>query len=159
MMSASVKSSEIIFWNCAHGLVAKIDYVHHYLSVHKPELFFITEAEIKKDKSYLCLSFPGYELHVSKTLVFGCARSAVYVKNNSNFKRNDNLENGSSEILVFENNKLRVCGIYRPFKNIRGFSSHAAFDSLLKNLELVVSCGKDVIVGGDLCELVGKSPT
>lgn len=62
---------DIIFWNCANGIVAKIDFIKHYLLSMKPELMFVTEAEIKRDLSYKCLDVSGYNILFSKTLSFG----------------------------------------------------------------------------------------
>lgn len=146
----SVEMPRVLFWNCSHGMVAKVDYIHHYLTALKPEIFFISEAEINKDRNYSCLSFQGYDLQVSKTVSCGKARLAAFIKVDSNFNRVSELENGLSEVMVFENKNLRVCGLYRPFKNLNGHTSGVAFDLLLKNLEILVKDNKDLIIGGDM---------
>jgi len=85
----------------------------------------------------------------SKTLSLGKARQAVYVMRGSRFKRAEHLENGLSEVIVLDNGSVKVCGVYRPFKNINSLTSGAAFDLLLGNLENITKCNSDLIIGGD----------
>ncbi len=109
--------NEILFWNCSHGVVPKIDIIKHYLSQFKPLLLFVSEAEIKKDRNYDCVNVDGYSIEFSKTIDFGMARTLVYVNNTSKFKRVPQLEDGVSEMIVMASDKVRVCGIYPTFQN------------------------------------------
>lgn len=140
-----------IFWNCSHGMMAKIDLIAYYISKLSPEIFFVSEAELKPNKNYSCLAVPGYDLEVSKTLGSGggMARQAAYVRTNSPFKRQPSLEDGESETMVFTDNKTRVCGVYRPFKPPPNRTSGEAFTLLLSNLERISSSGIDVVICGD----------
>jgi len=139
----------VVFWNCANGAVAKFDFIEQVISDSKPDILFVSEAEIKTGRNYDCLSVSGYEIEVSQTLLEGSARQIAYVKQGCGFKRLKNLENGTSEVLVFWRNGLRVCGVYRPFKNIKEKTSTQAFASLVKNLEVIAATPDDVIIGGD----------
>jgi len=139
----------VIFWNCAGGLVAKIDFINYTLSAFSPEILFVSEAEINLNKNYDCVKVPGYKLEVSKTISHGKARQAAYVKNSSDVVRRPDLENGVSEVIVFSNARSVICGVYRPFKNIQGTSPSQALTNLLECLNRVVETHKDVIVGGD----------
>jgi hypothetical protein len=96
----------VLFWNCSHGALPKIDMITSYLKDFKPSLFFISEAEIKPDRDYSCLFVEGYDVEVSKTISAGkMARSIAYVKKDSGFVRCLNLEDGESELIVFTNGK------------------------------------------------------
>jgi hypothetical protein len=139
----------VIFWNCSHGVTAKIDILKHYVSIYQPLALFVSEAEIKIDKSYDCIFIPGYKLEISKTVQFGKARTVAYVNENSKFKRQSELENGESEMIVLSDGRVRLCGVYRPFKIPNARSKDAAFKVLLESLERVVSGDADVVVGGD----------
>ena len=141
--------SGILFWNCAHGAIAKFDFISYYIASFKPVLFFVSEAEIKMNRDYKCLEVVGYRLEFSKTLTHGMARSMVYVRNDANFVRLEHLENAQSEVLVLTNGKIRVCGIYRPFKTVGGIPKTKAFEILLENLGNILNCTEDIIIGGD----------
>jgi hypothetical protein len=97
------------------------------VSVHKPVLFFISEAYIKSSKNYKCLEIPGYNLEVSKTLQHGMARSMVYIRLGSGFERDPQLEVGNSEMIVVSNRTHLVCGVYGPFKTVCNKSKTQAF--------------------------------
>ncbi len=77
------------------------------------------------------------------------ARLAAYVQRGSKFVRQPDLEDGISEVIVFSNGNLRLCGLYRPFKPPPEMSSSMAFDSLLSNLESVTRTNQDIVIGGD----------
>jgi hypothetical protein len=140
---------KFVFWNCAHGLMAKHDLILHYISKFTPEIFFVSEAELRINKNYSCLTVPGYDLEVSKTLGAGFSRQAAYVRTGSSFKRKADLENGESEVMVFSNNTLKVCGVYKPFKPPPSRSTGEAFNLLMNNLGSITSSGSDVIIAGD----------
>jgi hypothetical protein len=142
-------ASKILFWNCAHGVVSKIDFIQDYIASHRPVLFFISEAEIKNDKNYDCLKIPGYSIEVSKTIGHGKARSLVYVLEGSGFKRLEKYEDGVSEMIVMSNNKTCAIGVYRPFKTVMDVSRTDAFETLLKSLNRVAKISSELIIGGD----------
>jgi hypothetical protein len=141
----------ILFWNCSHGVLAKFDIIKHYIQDYKPVLFFISEAEIKKDRDYGCIAIPGYQIEVAKTIdsVNKIARSLVYVKSDSKFKRCHNLEDNTSELIVMSDGKIKVCGVYRPFKTVGEVSRSDAFATLLGTLDKVLRSPEDIVIGGD----------
>lgn len=139
----------IIFWNCANGALAKIDFIKSYIAEFSPLLLFISEAEIKKDRNYSCLMVKDYFLEVSSTIGHGVARQIAYVKKDSGFERVKSLENGLSEVLVFKKGNLKVCGVYQPFKTVQNKSSSEAFELLITNLHDISNTGDDLIVSGD----------
>jgi hypothetical protein len=140
-----------VFWNCAHGATAKIDLIKHHVQLIEPDLMFVSEAEIKTDRDYNCLNVEGYTIEVSKTISFGMARSMVFVKNGTKFKRMPELEDGMSEMIVMSNARELVCGIYRPFKTVADLTKKAAFEKLLKSLSDVISKNSncEITIGGD----------
>lgn len=139
----------VVFWNCANGLVPKLDFVEFYLNSIKPELMFVFESELKKDMDYSCLAIPRYDLHISKTLCWGKARMVTYIKSDSKFKRCENLEDGESELMVYTNNKVIISGVYRPFKTVNNHTQGSAFDKLLTSLDNVTKHHTELIIGGD----------
>ncbi len=139
----------MLFWNCRHGMLAKLDIISYYLDSYAPELLFVSEAELQSNKDYSCLSVSGYCLEVSKTIKEGKARQAAYIKVGSKFKRRLDLEDGLSEVMVFADRQTRICGVYRPFKPPAGKTLAEAFDLMLECLNKVTMCGAEVIIGGD----------
>jgi len=63
--------------------MAKFNIIEHYLEQFKPEIMFVSEAEIKKGQNYMCFSVRGYTIEVSKTIEWGMARQVAYIKQNS----------------------------------------------------------------------------
>jgi len=110
---------------------------------------FLSEAEINSSKDYSCLNVNNYNLHFSKTLKFGKARTAAYIHVQSGLKRVESLEQDDLEIMVFENNSIILCGVYRPFKLINGHSSNSAFVGFIDCLKKITSGRKSTIIGGD----------
>jgi hypothetical protein len=145
-----MEPSCIAFWNCANGALPKFDFIEHFIAKLKPEILFVSEAEIKNERDYKCIDIVGYSSEFSKTREFGISRQMAYVRANSGFSRVADLENGKSEVLVFWKNGLRVCGVYRPFKNVCGLKSKEAADLLLMNLDQIASTNDDLIIAGDM---------
>jgi len=80
----------------------------------------VSEAEIKLDRADRCLNVDGYKIEFSKTReTQGIARTLAYVKCGTKFERQPQWEDGESEMIVFSDGKVHVCGIYRPFKTVK----------------------------------------
>jgi hypothetical protein len=139
----------VLFWNCARGAVPKIDFINQYVADFKPVIFFISEAEIKKDKDYSCLVIDNYEIEYSKTVSFGMARTMAYLRKGSGFRRVGDLEGEDNELIIITNGRQTYCGVYRPFKNINNKTSAELFEGLLSKLDRVIQTYPDVTVGGD----------
>jgi hypothetical protein len=140
----------VLFWNCANGALAKFDFIEHLIKSENPEILFITEAEIKLGRDFNCLAIPGCEIEFGGTLKWGKTRQIAYVKHGSGFNRHHDLENDMSEIMVFWKDGLRICGVYRPFKNIQNLTNKEAFQILIDQLNALSSTPDDVLIAGDM---------
>jgi len=114
----------ITSWNCANGIVHKMDEVRLIIDKYIPEVLFVCEAEVRPDQIDL-INIRGYNLELSDSLKLGKSRLIAYVRE-GNLKRKLNLEGDSENIIVIENAKQRLIGIYRGFKNYR----QPGFDAL-----------------------------
>jgi len=141
--------STVLYWNCSHGLIAKLDIVEYFIKTINPMVFFISEAEINIKFDYSCLSINNYDLLVSKSVQHGKARSVAYLRKGSGFTRHDNLENDLLETIVISNANSIICGIYRPFKTVNNMSNNEAFLLLIEGLKNMTKSNKEVIIGGD----------
>jgi len=91
----------ILYWNCANGIFSKRDIIKNYISTYKPELFFISEAEIDKNKETNLLEHENYDLTFSKTLTdTRKARICCYSTKNWSLIPNTSI---LDEILTFKN--------------------------------------------------------
>jgi hypothetical protein len=121
-------------------------YVKTIVAKHKPELFFVSEAEV--DISLVTLfDIDGYTLIISE----GCpkARLACYVSHISNFKYRSDLANNSVDIITMDNGTSRIVGVYRPFKLRDGQTKHSAADLFFTTLYKLSQTDLDLWVGGD----------
>ncbi len=74
-------SLRVAWFNCAGGLLAKIDNVKLILSLHDYDVLFVSESEIKQNIDCSLFTISGYSFHVAGTLESrGHARSSVFVK-------------------------------------------------------------------------------
>jgi hypothetical protein len=65
------------WYNCAGGLLAKIDVIKLLIAIHDFDIFFISETEIKCDTDVTLFSISGYSLWSAGTSSSGLIRSAV----------------------------------------------------------------------------------
>jgi len=72
---------KIIFWNCALGIKSKFDFLKDLATTQRPDLMFISEAEVN-DCDLSLINIKGYEISVSESIngEFGVARMACYIK-------------------------------------------------------------------------------
>jgi len=137
----------LIWWNCRGGIRSKIDIIKNYIHSFKPDLFFISESNIKDDDDLLVINVENYTLYRSAS-INGCSRLACYAKNDSGFELSF-IARDEVQIIGMENKKIRAYGIYRPFTNHNGLSQGANFDCLLKCLNEIPIGDKTTYVGGD----------
>jgi len=62
-------SLNIYYWNCAAGLLKKIDYIKELITGNNVDIFFVAEAELKIDSDLSVLNMSGYDLIVSQTFI------------------------------------------------------------------------------------------
>jgi len=148
-----ISCSGILFWNCSKGISYKRSVVKALLNNYRPRLAFISESEIKINltNNYNFFNMPNYDLELANTISTGKSRIACYVEKQSGFVRRKDLESSGLDIIVMEGHKMRIVGIYRPFKLMENETKGEAFDKLIKNLRLTAATNnqKDFLAGGD----------
>lgn len=134
-----------LYWNCCSGLLKKLDYIKDLIETIHPDVFFISEVEVRLDFDLGCLSIQGYETHFSKTLfsrgksrLMGLVKAGIEV-----------VEIGTEfdEILAFNINDCNVVGIYRPFKCFSGETELTNFNRLTNSLDGLDFMKKTFIIG------------
>jgi len=106
----------IISWNCAKGMLHKMDEIRMLAEKLMPDVFFINEAELTSEKVDK-INLLGYASEVSDSISLGKARIIAYVNPMTGFKRKPHLEGKHENIIVLETKDIRVIGLYRGFKN------------------------------------------
>jgi len=83
----------IISWNCAGGLKAKIDEVKNIISATNVDFFFTCEAEVKAQQEKF-FEIRNYELFVANSIQLGKGRLTCHVSASVShlFKRKPELE-------------------------------------------------------------------
>jgi len=124
---------KIIFWNCALGIKSKLDFVKDLATTQRPDLMFISEAEVN-DCDLSLINIKGYEISVSESIngEFGVARMACYIKMGIKAKK-IRVDNRLDVVAVDVGNN-RFIGIYKGFKRPGSLSRREFFNLLLKHL-------------------------
>lgn len=145
-----INDLSVLFWNCSHGLASKISVLKSFLISNKPNVVFVCESEIKSIDNLNFYFISGYELHTAKTIERGNSRIAAYIMEGLNLKRNTAVEGIMQDVLVFENQSLRIAGLYRPFKLHAGETAAKNFEDFMTTLKKIsIVNNKQLICGGD----------
>jgi hypothetical protein len=124
---------KIYYWNCAAGLVGKWDLIRGWLDTERPDVLFVSEADIMGGVDTSLFNLPGYTFALCSTMALhNKSRMACWYRNF--FNRNHNLEETGNEIIVLQHKKSLIVGLYRPFKCYVGETHKSNFDRLLTNL-------------------------
>jgi len=68
----------VVAWNCAGGLKAKIDEVKNIISKTNADIFFTCEAEVTLQQDSF-FEIRNYELHVANSILLGKGRLTCHV--------------------------------------------------------------------------------
>lgn len=142
-----VEERRLVWWNCAGGLASKINFVKKFVNDCSPDLFFVSESNIKTEKVFSHLNIFGYDLVTSGTKF---ARISCYIKIGSPYKLVS--QGQGSEIITLESKDAIVIGVYRPFKVEAEMNIGLQFDLMLSHLDTrlnELSKDKEVILAGD----------
>jgi len=128
-----------LFWNCAHGVKSKFDYIKYLISSWNVSILFIFEAEVKPDDISV-LQIEGYDLIVSNTISgdFKKARTVCFIKNDLPYK-----------VLKVEGDAHRFIGLYRGFKLHMNESQNSYFFKMLGIITKLSQTNKQIFIGGD----------
>jgi len=139
-------SMKIYYWNCAAGLLKKLDYVRDLIKENDVDLFFIAEAELRYGSDLGCLTLSGYDLITSNTFASrGKSRLVCYKK--QGFESLTGL-NEFNDILVFNYKSYTIVGLYRGFKLFEGETELSNFLRLLLDMNKL-NPEKEIVVVGD----------
>jgi hypothetical protein len=143
-------SEAVIFWNCGSGVFSKKAFIEKYIAKFKPDLFFISECDINQGQLLGLLRVQGYDIEVSKTLESrNKGRVMAYVKVDSRYKRQSNLESEVDDVLVFKDDTKVIAGIYSGFKTYNQETVQLNFERLLRTLRVICDSNESVLIGGD----------
>jgi len=134
-------------WNCANGLVNKIDNVRVVVEKFIPEIAFIQESNLKDQQIGPC-QIKGYDLLTSNTLLSGCSRIACYKKRGSQFKQLK-VQNDTIDLIILESDFALIIGLYRGFKIYDGSLPKDHFQKYLTEIERNLKINKELIIMGD----------
>jgi len=151
-------NSTIIWWNCAGGILSKIDFLKNFLASNKPFIFFISEAEINSDNQNL-VQIKGYDILLSNTIngEFEKSRSVCYIREDLTYNE-IKIKNTISDIVAVEFEGTSYVGIYKGFKLPSGQTPNTFLAELLASLNYIVEKGGNVVIGGDFnIDLTKKS--
>jgi len=102
---------KIVFWNCAGGLMSKIDYLKDLINEIEPCLIFISEAELKSIDLINACNLDGFCIEVSTTKK---GRVCCFIKTSVKYMRRTDLELTSHDCIIIDvlnsKEKLRVAG-------------------------------------------------
>ena len=102
-------------WNVCLGLGGKLLEVKNLLYRNKIDVLVLQEVEIQGEIKVF--DIPGYDLEVEEYSTK--ARVCMYIKKDIPFTRKVELESRDRNVIAIEvllNPKVKVIGIYRPFK-------------------------------------------
>jgi len=139
----------ILYWNISAGLLSKWDYVRDLVEKYRPDVFFISEAELRGGLDHRCLNIQDYEIVMSNTMSLrGKARIIALVKQNGPTEivvQN----NSGNEIIFLKSKNCWVVGCYRPFKTFDNETISSNFNRMLESLKQIPP-DSPIIVVGDL---------
>lgn len=139
-------SLKIYYWNCASGLLRKIDYIRELIKQDNVDLFFVAESEIRYDCDFGCLTLTGYDIVAANTINSrGKARLICFKK--QGFSKVEGL-NEFNDALIFQLGNVSVAGIYRGFKLFEGESESSNFLRLIGDLNKL-DPNRELVVVGD----------
>jgi hypothetical protein len=137
------------WYNCAGGLVAKIDNIKLILNLNSFDILFVSKAEIKIESDLSLFNIAGYSLHVAGTFAkVHHVRSVVYVREGLGLSVTTYSD---LEIIRVSRLNLEIVGVYRQFKLWPGQTHRGEMDKILKGLYDIHSSsnGKLIVIGGD----------
>jgi len=147
--SAPAMALNVLSWNCAGGIAGKIDEVKQLINETAPDLLFISEAEFDDSISGY-LNVADFRLDSAGTLALGKARIVCYIRDcvKDKIVRLKHLEGVNENIMVYGNKNVRICGLYRGFKN-QNTSNPDPVGSLFECLNEICKFDGVVVVTGD----------
>jgi len=137
----------ILYWNCCGGLQSKIDTVKVINKDYKPDLFFISEAEIKKDTPLEWYNIEEYILIPSSNYSSSKSRLVLYHKKCIEVQISHAKTQGL-ELITAKMGNNNVTGVYRPFKSGAGLTFREELVSILEELKPLTSA--NLVICGDL---------
>jgi len=138
-------SISIYYWNCAAGLLRKIDYIRDLITGNKVDIFFVAEAEIKAEYDTSVLKIEGYDLIVSKT-ISSRKRSRLICYKRDSFKVVEMFDDRNEIIGLSKGGHLFI-GLYRGFKVFDDETECSNWERILADLGKLDFDKKVTIIG------------
>ncbi len=138
----------VAWYNCAGGLLAKIDVIKLILSINNYDVLFVSESEIKIDSDVSLFKVKGYELVIAGTLgPLRNARSSVFIK--EDILPALKVHTFDSEVICLTAKSLVIAGVYRQFKLLPGQTYQSELNKIFASLDSMNIDNNFVIIGGD----------
>ncbi len=127
-------------------MTSKINTINLIIDKHKPEAFFISEAELTDTNISWCKT-DGYDLIVPQ---IPNPRIACYVVAGSTLSlKPDAVIDNNTQTIVLEDPKRRIAGYYKPFKVPEGQTKNVVDGYYWDALNQIASTNKNLWIMGD----------
>ncbi len=150
VVAEAISHLNVAWYNCAGGLLAKIDSIKIILDLTIPDILFLSEIEIKDETDTSLFNIKGYSLIISGSLQkFGHARTGVYIKSSIALEAGVSLY--ESEVIGIRVGSVLLAGTYRQFKLWPGQSHKNELVKMLAIISELVQKNDDSlpVIGGD----------
>jgi len=127
-------NKNILYWNCASGIFNKIDVIKFKIQEQKPDVFFISEADLNEKMDLNLLGISEFTLATSKTFS-DVRKSRLCAYYNNSWTLNEEFMSEKDELIILEHENLSIIGIYRPFKLLQGETATTNFLRLLAKIQ------------------------
>jgi len=140
----------VIWWNCAGGILSKIDYLNDFCrsKKSKPLLIFISEAEVN-DHMLGLINLNGYSILTAKTIKNGKSRVICYINEKVKSFKEVKVSDDSIDVLAIDIQGYRFVGLYKGFKTREGETQLSFFNRYIKVLTDLTCTDRKLIIGGD----------
>jgi len=136
----------IYYWNCAAGLLRKIDYIRDMITGNKVDVFFVAETELKAEHDLSTLKIDGYDLVVSRTMS-SRKKSRLICYKKGNFREIEMFDD-KNEIIGLDYKGKQIIGLYRGFKTFENESESSNWERMLSDLAKL-DFNREVSIVGD----------
>lgn len=143
------------YWNCASGILNKLDLIKEIIQTNELDIFFVSESDIGEYFDLSLLQIQGFDIILPYEQQKKKSRILAFVKSGDKFEQLKFAENNEVEGIAIKNNYSHsttynvVVGIYRPYKKESDSTLTEQFDMLLDKLTSIKSSHQNVCFVGD----------
>ena len=160
------KILKIMTWNKANGTFDyKLDDIKELISKHKPDIFVVTELNLKKTDFQYITNINNYNFEHDQLLEKNCiSRVGMWIKKKLVFKREKKHEVSEDPMVTISvgyphKRKVLISGIYRQWKRIYDNKEatelsinkqNQIFKKIINVFENIIENYKELVILGDI---------